>query len=308
MIIPVILVLLLALVLVLDAVYFEDVNKITHEAHDSILEGTRLHFYNASLNGTEPSIERQLILSEGDTRTKLGDINYILLPMGLSYTSEYAMNTFGTNFCGPYFYERTLQKECVATKLDLILTAGMFHTMSCANQFYEAATNASLYPGIIFTTNDTVRIRDFVLSERGENIFDGCTYSTDALLSSENLKTISGSVSNVPFEEKIDDITIRIITPLDIVFFIVLLLVIGYVFSSVVLWAHRKNPLLKGAGKKSYVVMTILFFVFVYLIIISPFVYISQYILAVTLLLAYIATSLIWGHFSKNKEKRPLKR
>ncbi|MDI6722954.1 MAG: hypothetical protein QMD97_05315, partial [Candidatus Aenigmarchaeota archaeon] len=260
LILPVILVFLLFLVLVLDAVYADQTAKTVHEITQSMLETAKLVIYNTGLNGTDTSVSGQLALNLKEEEKNSANERLIKnsLPMIISYISESVLNTFGTNFCSEfsqlYFFVPS-KSECIATKLDLILTSEIIRLNRCLSDFTD--TIAFLNRNLTYDTKtgryyitseeDIEKWREFVYSERGTDIFnelESCSYSLDTLLDYEKLQEISNKSNSSFLSESRSPPKIILLSPVYIFLYFMILAVVGYLVSCLIIWVHRKNRIL----------------------------------------------------------------
>jgi hypothetical protein len=324
MILPIILILLLSVVVVDDYLYAEDVKNISHDIVENALDALKLAVYNASLNGTDASIEAELIDALDKSNNRSDKVYQLLIPLGASYVPEYAMNTFGTSFCVDHIAGQK-QTECTATNLDLVLPAEILRLTVCILQFSQIQ-NDTMFPELWtkVVVNDRDRygherevnvpnienFRAFVYSDRGKNIFnefEGCDYSEKTLLDQQKFsKSLVGTGLSdlLSFSNEVPKI--QILTPVYIFLYALILLAVGYIVSAVVLWAHRKNSILKGMGKKYYICMVLLFLLMLYFTF-NPFStgnYNIRIHIIVALLLSYLATTAIWKLFGVEKERK----
>lgn len=315
-ILPIFLVIFLGFTIFLSNTYSNQVQEQSNEISENSLDILKLVVYNSSVNGTEQSIENQLASEYGKLEMINEKLSNVLLPTGASYGSEYVVNSFGTNFCisdmySPYdpvyYYNAHPGSECLATELDLVFPATTLRLSHCANRFLnyfrEYSKNANI-----------TELRTFVLSSHGQNIFNDfeeCSYSTETLLDYEKMQEIY-SKTNAGSEPP----KIRLLSSTDIAIYLIILIAIGYLLSCIIIWLHRKNTVLKNRGKRIYLAIFVLFIIFFTALFMLDIPYFStekivsdaRIIFVVSLIMAYLATTIIWWVIGRRQESKLVKK
>jgi len=271
-VLPTVLVFLLLFVLSLNAIYYEQLSKDTSDLAGNALEGIRLTIYNGTLNGTEPSIESQLIAIRQNEQEMQNKQSSLRLINGLSSLVEYVLNVFGTNFCAviilDHGYIANNRKECVSTELEASVGFEISRLITCASDFSRyftnfINTNANSTDWRVFEESPEGQkmLRDFILSEKGQNIFnylEGCTYSKDDFLDPQKQK--ERMQKYLPWEQK--SATFRVINAFDVISYFLILIIVGYLINCIIIYVHRRNEAFVHNGKKAYMLLAFFFVVF----------------------------------------------
>lgn len=312
-ILPAVLVALLSLVLIIDTLYYEKTSDDAHEVVQGALEILRLVIYNGSINGMDDSIEGELvnkqpIVSDFQQNAIKKHAPSILL----YYGSEYTLNTFGTNFCVDSFVRKD-QTECVSTRYGLILPAEVLRLSTCTA--YVTSTYST-----IFSSNGTYNPEtgERLLSEKsveknmrivysdqmGKTIkeHEFCNYSIDTLLSGK-LESSSFRGIDIPFLNEKNIQKIRLLDPIYIALYYMILIAVGYLVSSIVILIHRKNDIIYGKGRKVYAVMILAFLIIVWLFFNLMIIDDIRNKIIVSMIFSYLITTLVWQIYGYKEDK-----
>ncbi len=260
-ILPLILIILLTFTLAIDALYAEKLKSDTKEAVDYNLEVLKFVVYNTTLNGTDASIENELIRLYNKRDEIEKNIISIFSSMAASYVPEYIMNTFGTNFCDLNIV-LNYKNECKMTEFDSIVPSEILRLTFCAAQFTGTIGDNKTEYGYILLLGTLEDKRNFILSERGQNIyeeFEVCKYSGNFMLDEKKLAVFASYNSlSLPFIGNVGEVPkISLLNTADVVFYVIILFVVGYLVSCFALYFHRRNKALEGQGKKAYAIIFI---------------------------------------------------
>jgi hypothetical protein len=326
LVLPVILAGLLSFVLVMDAVYAEQTTNEIRKIREDALEVLKLGIYNGSLNGTDEEIQREFIEKEQNARLYQNEnIPSIIFRFLLLDYSEYSLNTFGTNFCSypiPFGYDKLLysgNKDCIITRFEAESVSEIMNLVTCTahivSNFSEEFHKYDVYDNkthkYILTQESIEKNRQIVYSDEiGKSIRESelCNLPTNVILKQEKLSELTEKDVFGSFIHKPEIPKVKLLDPAYIVLYYIILVVVGYLISYFVIWAHRKNEIIYGKCKKVYGVMALFFAVLVWYFFESRIIESYRHIVIFSIILAYLLTTLTWEISTKSRERKIIRK
>jgi hypothetical protein len=308
-ILPVFLVVLLVFVLLLDALYADQTISDAKFVGDATLHVTNFVTYsqytdenlkNIDYNSQEfydyqQTLQDRAFSDLGTTREYVATKqSNFFASAASSYIPEYFLNTFGADFCQIF---TDSQNVCMMTRLDSALPAEFVHLSFCLQKFLTE----------VGPMGKDGTIADFINTERGQNYFEmteECRDSRNYIFDPEKMTNLDSNI-NVPFVTSTGGWPeVRLATPLDIAVTVVVVVITSYLLSCIVIWIHRKNNILQGSGKKSYVVILVFTLWFLATGVVGMRLMDYRLVFFVSLILAYIVTTVLWDIYGKGKERK----